>query len=83
MSAVYTAREARTRFAELLRRVRGGEVVTVSYRGAPIAEMRPPTEPASPSDKPPLRPLPTWDCGGSLVNMADRDELYRAMEGEG
>ena len=30
----------------------------------------------------PLRPLPAWDCGGSLVNIADRDELHRAMEEE-
>ena len=35
------------------------------------------------ADGRPLRPLPTWDCGGSLVNIADRDELYRAMEEEG
>lgn len=38
---------------------------------------------APPADKRPLRPLPTWDCGGSLVNVADRDELHRAMEEEG
>ena len=50
MSAVYTAREARTRFAELLRRVRGGETVAISYRGAPIAEMRPSVEPAPPEE---------------------------------
>ncbi len=50
MSAVYTAREARTRFAELLRRVRGGETVTVSYRGAPIAEMRSPVKIVPPAE---------------------------------
>lgn len=45
MSAVvYTAREARARFAELLRRVRNGETVAVSYRGAPVAEIRRPAE---------------------------------------
>ena len=38
---------------------------------------------APPTDNLPLRPLPTWDCGGSLVNVADRDELHRAMEEEG
>ena len=47
---VYTAREARTRFAELLRRVRNGETVAVSYRGAPVAEIRPQAEaPGSPA----------------------------------
>lgn len=43
-AAVYTAREARARFAELLRRVRNGETVAVSYRGAPVAEIRPQAE---------------------------------------
>ena len=27
-----------------------------------------------------LPPLPTWNSGGFLVNVADRDALYRAME---
>jgi hypothetical protein len=30
----------------------------------------------------PLPPLPTWDFGGALVDVADRDALYRAMEEE-
>lgn len=28
-----------------------------------------------------LPPLPTFDSGGALVDVADRDALYRAMEG--
>lgn len=28
----------------------------------------------------PLPPLPTWDSGGHLVDIDDRDALYRAME---
>jgi len=28
-----------------------------------------------------LPPLPTFDSGGALVDVSDRDELYRAMEG--
>lgn len=31
--------------------------------------------------RPPLSPLPTFDSGGSLVDIADRDALYQAMEG--
>ena len=27
-----------------------------------------------------LPPLPTWDSGGQLVDIDDRDALYRAME---
>jgi hypothetical protein len=29
----------------------------------------------------PLPPLPSFDSGGALVDVADRDALYRAMEG--
>jgi len=28
-----------------------------------------------------LPPLPTFHSGGALVDVADRDALYRAMEG--
>ncbi len=28
-----------------------------------------------------LQPLPTFKSGGALVNIADRDALYQAMEG--
>jgi hypothetical protein len=28
-----------------------------------------------------LPPLPTFNSGGALVDIADRDALYRAMEG--
>jgi plasmid stability protein len=28
-----------------------------------------------------LRPLPSFDSGGALVDIADRDALYHAMEG--
>ena len=29
----------------------------------------------------PLPPLPTFSSGGALVDIADRDRLYQAMEG--
>lgn len=32
-------------------------------------------------DQPELPPLPTFDSGGHLVDIADRDALYQAMEG--
>lgn len=28
-----------------------------------------------------LRPLPSFDSGGAMVDIADREALYRAMEG--
>lgn len=30
---------------------------------------------------PPLPPLPEFDSGGAYVDIADREALYRAMEG--
>lgn len=84
MSAVYTAREARTRFAEILRRVRGGETVTVSYRGAPIAEMRPPVESvpsaeiAAPSPPPPAPSLSEEELEARMADMRRRGILYPA-----
>lgn len=28
-----------------------------------------------------LPPMPTWESGGAMVDVADRDALYQAMEG--
>ena len=41
MSIVYSTVEAKTRFSEILKLVRSGKVATVSYRGKPVAEIRP------------------------------------------
>ena len=40
MSLVYSTCEAKARFSEVIRQVREGKVVTVSYRGEPVAEIR-------------------------------------------
>lgn len=40
MSLVYSTYEAKARFSEIIREVREGKVVTVSYRGEPVAEIR-------------------------------------------
>jgi prevent-host-death family protein len=37
----YSTYEAKARFSELLRKVRDGRVITVTYHGEPIAEIRP------------------------------------------
>ena len=37
----YSTYEAKARFSELLRQVRTGTTVTVTYRGEPVAEIRP------------------------------------------
>ncbi len=40
MGIIYSTYEAKARFSEVLRHVRDGNVVTVSYRGEPVAEIR-------------------------------------------
>lgn len=41
MPKTYSTYEAKSKFSEVLRRVRGGERVTVTYRGRAVAEIRP------------------------------------------
>ena len=41
MGITYSTYEARARFSEIIRLVRDGRTVTVSYRGEPVAEVRP------------------------------------------
>ena len=40
MGLTYSAYDAKARFSEVLRQVREGKTVTVSYRGKPVAEIR-------------------------------------------
>lgn len=40
MRLIYSAHEAKTRFSELLRLVRSGQTVAISYGGEPVAEIR-------------------------------------------
>lgn len=41
MTINYSTYEAKARFSEVLRLVREGQTVTVTYRGEPMAEIRP------------------------------------------
>lgn len=41
MRLLYSTYEAKARFSEVLRHVRAGKTVTISYRGDPVAEIRP------------------------------------------
>jgi len=40
MAITYSIHEAKARFSEVIRLVRTGKTVTVSYRGEPVAEIR-------------------------------------------
>jgi prevent-host-death family protein len=41
MSHIYSTYEAKARFSELLRKVREGQTVRISYHGKEVAELRP------------------------------------------
>lgn len=41
MPRTYTLYDAKARFSQVIREVRDGDTVTVSYRGEPVAEIRP------------------------------------------
>jgi prevent-host-death family protein len=41
MSKVYSTYEAKAKFSEILRQVREGRTITISYHGEPVAEIRP------------------------------------------
>ncbi len=41
MAIVYSTYEAKAKLAEIIRRVRGGARVTITYRGQAVAEVRP------------------------------------------
>ena len=41
MDIIYSTHQARARLSELLRHVRDGKTVTITYRGEPVAEVRP------------------------------------------
>lgn len=40
MSLTYSATEAKARFSHVLRQVREGKTVTITYRGKPVVEIR-------------------------------------------
>jgi prevent-host-death family protein len=41
MSKIYSTYEAKAKFSEILRQVREGKTITISYHGEPVAEIRP------------------------------------------
>ena len=59
--------EAKSRLADYLRRVEGGETVTIARRNQPIAELRP-------LKQPPRKHRPVGLCAGDLIVPDDFDE---------
>ena len=77
MALSYSIYEAKARFSEVIRQVREGKTVTVSYRGEPVAEIR-----AIPQrQKPPLdERLKDLERSGSLVRSAIPRRTFRPVE---
>lgn len=68
MAKTYSAYEAKARFSELLRQVRAGQRVIISYHGEEIAELRPLTREATTAQR---------------VRELEERGLLRKREGEG
>ncbi|MDE2935941.1 MAG: type II toxin-antitoxin system prevent-host-death family antitoxin [Chloroflexota bacterium] len=47
MAVTYSTYEAKARFSEVIRHVRAGRTVTVTYRGEPVAEIKPLAKPVT------------------------------------
>ncbi len=65
MGNTYSLYEAKAKFSEIIRKVREGRSVTVSYRGRRVAEIRPFTDPDTMEDR--LRAL---EARGIVVRAA-------------
>ncbi len=73
MTAIYSVYEAKARFSEVIRQVREGKRVVVSYRGEPVAEINPIERQRNPTLEQRLRDL---EKRGALVRgRAERQAL--------
>ena len=72
MAVIYSVYEAKARFSEVIRQVREGKRVTVSYRGEPVAEICPVERPQEPTLEQRLRDL---ERQGALVRSRARQAL--------
>ena len=75
MALNYSIYEAKARFSEVIRKVREGRVVTVSYRGEPVAEIRPIGRESTLDER-----LEDLERSGSLVRSAIPRQTFRPVE---
>ncbi len=71
----YSTYEAKARFSEVLRQVRTGTTVTVTYRGEPVAEIRP----IEPSPKTIEERLDELRQSGVLVRSGEPRKPFRPV----
>jgi prevent-host-death family protein len=84
MPKTYSTYEAKARLSELLARVRKGDVVTITHRGEPVAEVSPITRSENSIDKrlDELRrkgivSFPTGEVKGVMKTLAKRPGALR------
>ena len=77
MALSYSIYEAKARFSEVIRQVREGKTVTVSYRGEPVAEIRAIPQRQKPTLDERLKDL---ERNGSLVRSAIPRRAFRPVE---
>ena len=77
MALNYSIYEAKARFSEVIRQVREGKTVTVSYRGEPVAEIRSIQRRQTPTLDERLDDL---ERNGSLVRSAIPRRTFRPVE---
>ncbi len=70
MGQEYSVYDAKAKFSEIIRKVRAGQSVTVSYHGEPVAEIRP------------IRPQ-GFALEDRLRRMEDRGVVVRSSAGAG
>ena len=70
MGKEYSVYDAKAKFSEIIRKVREGQTVTVSYHGEPVAEIRP------------IRPQ-GFALEDRLRRMEDRGVVVRSSGGAG
>ncbi len=76
MALTYSVYEAKARFSEVIRQVRGGRTVTISYRGEPVAEIHAIQRRPAPTLEHRLEDL---ERGGALVRPARPRQRFRAV----
>ena len=77
MALDYSIQEAKARFSEVIRQVREGKTVTVSYRGEPVAETRSIRRRQTPTLDERLNDL---ERNGSLVRSVIPRQTLRPVE---
>ena len=76
MGLLYSTYDAKAKFSEILRQVREGKTVTVSYRGEPVAEIRS----IAPGRQTLDQRLDDLTRRGVIVSSGQPREPFRALE---